>query len=85
MFTVNDLPLLISAADADCDMFANESSLTAAGKCVVAINGKLQTCLQEVSDWDTANMMLLNPEKTKSMVKQLDKSISVLCLLLISC
>ena len=30
-------------------------------------------------------MMLLNPEKTKRMVKQLDKSISVLCLLLISC
>ena len=63
IFTVNDLQLLISAADADCDMFANESSLTAAGKCVVAINAKLQMCLQEVSNWCSANMKLLNPEK----------------------
>ena len=43
-------------------------SLTAAGKSIAAINSKLQTSLQEVSDWCSANAMLLNPWKTKSMV-----------------
>ena len=56
---INDLPLCISSADVDCDKLANDSSLTARGKSVAAINRKLQTCLQEVSDWCSADMMLL--------------------------
>ena len=58
----------ISSANVDCDMFTDDTSLTAAGKSVDAINTKLQTCLQVVSDRCCDNMMLLNPEKTKSMV-----------------
>ena len=58
----NDLPLCISSADVDCEMFADDSSLATAGKSVAAINTKLQKCLQEVSDWCSANMMLFNPE-----------------------
>ena len=40
-------------------MFNGDSPLTAAGKSVGAINTKLQTCFQEVSDWCSADMMLL--------------------------
>ena len=67
---INDFPLRISSADVDCDnMFADDSSLTAAGKSVAAINTKLKTCLQELSDWCSANMTLFNPEKkSKGMV-----------------
>ena len=60
-YYVSDSPLCISSADVDCNMFADDSSLTAAGKSVAAINTKLQTRLQEVSDWYSANIMLLNP------------------------
>lgn len=65
---INDLPLCISSADVNCDMFADDSSLTAAGENVAAITTKLQPSVQEVSDWCSANAMLLNPRKTKSMV-----------------
>ena len=68
---INDLPLSISSADADCDMFADDPFLTAAEKSVEAINTKLQKCLQEVSDWCSANMMLLNPEKQQQQQQQL--------------
>ena len=50
-------------------MFADDSSLNAAGKSVAAINTKLQKCLQEVSDWCSANMMLLNPREKKKQQK----------------
>ena len=65
---ISDLPLCVSSADLNCDMFADDSSVTAAGKSVSAVHTKLQTSLQEVSDWCSSNMMLLNPQKTKSMV-----------------
>ena len=52
-------------------MFADDSSLTAAGKSVAAINTKLNTCLQEVSDRCSVNMMLLNPEKQQQQQQQL--------------
>ena len=63
---INDLPLCISSAGVACDTFADNSSLTAVGKSVAAINTELLTCLQEVTDWCSANMMVLNPERIKA-------------------
>ena len=65
---INDLPLSISSAEVDCDMFADDSSLSASGNNISAINAKLQPSIQEVTVWCPANAILLNPEKTKSMV-----------------
>ena len=49
-------------------MLADDSSLSASGNNITAINAKLQPIIQEVTEWCSANAMLLNPEKTKSMV-----------------
>ena len=49
-------------------MFADDSSLSASGNNIAAINAKLQPSIQEITEWCSANAMLLNPEKTKSMV-----------------
>ena len=40
---IYDLPLCISSVD--CNMFADDSSRTAAGKSVATINTELQACL----------------------------------------
>ncbi len=58
----------ISSTEVDCDMFADDSSLSASGNNIAAINAKLQPSIQEVTEWCSVNAMLLNPEKTKSMV-----------------
>ena len=58
----------ISSTEVDCDMFADDSSLSASGNNIAAINAKLQPSIQEVTEWCSAKAMLLNPEKTKSMV-----------------
>ena len=63
---INDLPLCVSSADVDCDMFADDSSLAAARQSVSGVNTKLQTSLQEVLDWRSSNMMLLRPPPPKS-------------------
>ena len=55
---------MCSSADVDVDMVADDLSLTAAGNSVSAINTKLQTSLQEASDWCSSSMMLPNAEKT---------------------
>ena len=47
----------ISSTEVDCDMFADAS-----GNNIAAIS------IQEVTEWCSVNAMLLNPEKTKSMV-----------------
>ena len=65
---INDLALSISSAEVDCDMFADDSSLSASGNNIASINAKLQPSIQEVTEWCSANGMLLNPEKTKCMV-----------------
>ena len=65
---INDLRLIISSTEIDCDMFADDSSLSAFGNNIAAVNAKLQPGIQEVTEWCSANAMLLKPEKTKSMV-----------------
>ena len=49
-------------------MLADDSSLSASGNNIAAINTKLQISIQEVTEWRFANALLLNPEKTKSTV-----------------
>ena len=49
-------------------MFADDSSVSAYGNNIAAISAKLQPSIQEVTEWCSANAVLLNPEKTKSMV-----------------
>ena len=58
----------ISSTAVDCDMFADDLSLSASGNNIAAINAKLQPSIQEVTEWCSTNAMLLNPEKTKIMV-----------------
>jgi retron-type reverse transcriptase len=65
---INDLPLHITCASAECDMFADDSTLHAAGKTVADITNSLQQSLQEVSEWCSSNRMIVNPTKTKSML-----------------
>ena len=65
---INDLTLSISSTVADCDMFADDFSLSTSVNSIAVINAKLQPSIQEVTDWCSANAVLLNPEKTKSMV-----------------
>ena len=48
---INDLPLSISYTEADCDLFADDSSLSASGNNIAAINAKLQPSIQEVTEW----------------------------------
>jgi len=38
---INDLPLSISSTEVDCDMFADDLSLSASGNNIAAINAKL--------------------------------------------
>ena len=47
---INDLPLSISSTEVDCDMFADDSSLSASGNNIAAINAKLQPSIQEVTE-----------------------------------
>ena len=67
-------------------MLADDSSLSASGTNIGAINAKLRPSIQEVTEWCSANAMLLNPEKTKSMVvathQKHQRGIPPLCLML---
>ena len=47
---INDLPVSISSTEVDCDMFADDSSLSASGNNIAAINAKLQPSIQEVTE-----------------------------------
>ena len=47
---INDLPLSISSTEVDCDMFADDSSISASGNNIAVINAKLQPSIQEVTE-----------------------------------
>jgi hypothetical protein len=65
---INDLPLSLKDPSIDCDMFADDNSLHSSGKSIVDVQRSLQRGLDDVQDWCTNNRMVLNPDKTKSMV-----------------
>ena len=65
---INDLSLSISSPGVMCDQFADDCSLVTADANLDNIENRLQTSLSEVANWCSTNHMVLNPEKTKSMV-----------------
>ena len=71
-FKQKSLSLFLSP---DCDMFEDDSSLSASGNNIAAVNAKLQPSIQEVTEWCSENAMLLNPEKNQ-------RGLPPLCLML---
>lgn len=65
---INDLPLNVTSSDVNCDLFADDTSLHAAGKTTTDISNKLQTSLDKIEEWCKENHMILHPTKTKSML-----------------
>ena len=70
LFTIfiNDLPLSLSSPKTQCDMFADDTTIHTADKCVTSLSQRLQQSLCEVSAWCKDNSMIIHPVKTKSMV-----------------
>ena len=62
---INDLPLNISSTEVDCDMFADDSSLSASGNNIAVINAKLQPSVQEVTEWCSAKQCCSTQRKLK--------------------
>ena len=65
---INDLPLCLGSETTRCDMFVDDSSLHVHGKSIESVRLLLQKSLDEVDVWCHVNRMVINPEKTKSMV-----------------
>ena len=63
---MNDSILEIS--DMRFDMYADDSTLYTAGKCVGDINRSLTTKSKPLYNWIDANRMVLNAEKTECML-----------------
>jgi hypothetical protein len=51
-----------------CDLFADDNSLHSSGSDITVVQQSLQQSLDDVQDWCKYNRMLLNPQKSKSMV-----------------
>ena len=65
---INDLPLAITSENVETDLFADDATLHTADKDIAAISSELQLALCEVSKWCLINDMVINPNKTESMV-----------------
>ena len=63
---MNDAILEIS--EARIDMYADDSTVYAAGKCVADINRTLTTHSKPLYQWINANRMVLNADKTEYML-----------------
>ena len=65
---INDLPLAITSEKVETDLFADDATLHATGGNINTIKAELQLALGEISNWCSLNDMLINPNKTESMV-----------------
>ena len=65
---INDLPLNLEGDNVRCDLFADDSTIHAKGKSIEDVEILLQGSLNKVDKWCNANQMILNSNKTKSMV-----------------
>ena len=65
---INDLPLCLTRASVQCDLFADDGTLNTANDNIDNIRGDLQQSLYDVSGWCCRNRMALNPTKTKCML-----------------
>ena len=62
---INDLRLSISSTEVDCDMLADDSSLSASGTDIGAINAKLRPSIREVTEWCSAMQCCSTQRKLK--------------------
>ena len=65
---INDLPLCLTLASVQCDLFADDGTLNTANNNIDNIRRDLQQSLYDVSGWCCRNRMALNPTKTKCML-----------------
>ena len=65
---INDLPLCLTRASVQCDLFADDGTLNTANDNTDNIRRDLQQSLYDVSGWCCRNQMALNPTKTKCML-----------------
>ncbi len=63
---INDLPLHIE--NSDCDMYADDTSVTSTATTVKDLEKRLSEDMTSVSEWCTDNRMLANTSKTKAML-----------------
>ena len=65
---INDLPLCLKGLNVTCDIFADDNSLHTHDRKLEVVNANLQEGLLRIDNWCKRNKMMLNPDKTKSMV-----------------
>ena len=65
---INDLPLCLTRASVQYDLFADDGTLNTANDNIDNIRSDLQQSLYDVSGWCCRNRMALNPTKTKCML-----------------
>ena len=65
---INDLPLHISNSSVECHMLADDTTLNTTGTNPSDIQICLQSALNETSLWCAQNDMIINLQKTKSMI-----------------
>ena len=65
---INDLPLCLTRASVQCDLFADDGTLNTANDNIDNIRGDLQQSLYDVSGWCCRNRMALNPTKPKCLL-----------------
>ena len=63
---INDLPLYIE--NSECDMYADDSSITSSESTVKQLEDNLNEDMKSVSEWCSNNSMLANAPKTKVML-----------------
>ena len=67
---INDLPLCLTRASVQCDLFADDGTLNTVNDNMDNIRRDLQQSLYDVSGWCCRNRMALNPTKTKCMLME---------------
>ena len=65
---INDLPLCLTHASVQCDLFADDGTLNTANDNIDNIFRDLQQSPYDVTGWCRRNRMALNPTKTKCML-----------------
>ena len=65
---INDLPLCLTRASVQCDLFADDGTLNTVNDNIDNIRRDLQQSLYDVSGWCCRKRMALNPTKTKCML-----------------
>ena len=65
---INELPLCLTRASVQCDLFADDGTPDTANDNIDNIRRDLQQSLYDVSGWCCRNRMALNPSKTKCML-----------------